>query len=818
MALFQKPSPERIGQLIRLTWYAPELKFTALVPGVDNIRHDVFLSPRLTAFTAWYCFQLILKHSAAKTLVEDAGQAIKPADRNEFKQMIQELLIGALTQARQRQNQELDLLANVALFKYLAWEMQNQYGNILLQGKNKMKQYEGPKHERNPRALQVQQAFSDYQTQKKIILRLVAGEIQRMVNEAQADQVRKTRESFFGPDSGHWFHFFANPLAFTENARDDFIHLEKYALFGNFARDPDRFELLEEWVRWFLGWVDQTSPEARDLAQNKEKLKQLQAELEALKQPQSGKGGLGRLFGSGSGPATVTGEASERIQALTPQIAEQEENVRVLEKAYDTLLSNILNVPENVEEMFGMTHTEQQIAEARKRSAPREEIQPLEEKAEAQRYLLDEFYKSGEKAGVPPYLAAAYETARIYAQFCPPINPQNLKQSLLQPEERKKILDLLCARNPEAQGNELEEAAGRVRAMTARELRPLLVRYVSDYSKHHRDSRYLAVFQGVADRIYLAFDEKARQMSRINGTLYQFFLPDEEQPVSEQITGHAILKADVRDSTRLTSDLMARGLNPATYFSLNFFEPLNRLLPRYGAEKVFIEGDAVILSLFEKEGGAGHAVALTCGLAREMVELVRLYNAKGQGTGLPQLEIGIGICWRNTAPLFLLDGESRIMISEALNLSDRLSGCSKLARKSLPKNESPFNVYIFQTITEDVAGGAMEEFLVRYNVLGICMNEEAFEKLRTEISLTRFEVEMPVLSGRREKVLLHCGSVPVAQGVFQRLVIREAYVPFVDAHTFQQIELTKRRYFEVVTHKAVYDYADKLLASAVASS
>jgi len=39
-------------------------------------------------------------------------------------------------------------------------------------------------------------------------------------------------------------------------------------------------------------------------------------------------------------------------------------------------------------------------------------------------------------------------------------------------------------------------------------------------------------------------------------------------------------------------------MNPASYFSLNFYEPLTKILPRYGAEKVFIEGDAVILSIF----------------------------------------------------------------------------------------------------------------------------------------------------------------------------------------------------------------------------
>ena len=89
---------------------------------------------------------------------------------------------------------------------------------------------------------------------------------------------------------------------------------------------------------------------------------------------------------------------------------------------------------------------------------------------------------------------------------------------------------------------------------------------------------------------------------------------------------HVIIKADIRDSSRLTRSLMDSGMNPASYFSLNFYDPVNKLLPKYGASKVFIEGDAVILALHENEGGPGLAVSRACVLAREMVEIVRGYN------------------------------------------------------------------------------------------------------------------------------------------------------------------------------------------------
>ena len=50
--------------------------------------------------------------------------------------------------------------------------------------------------------------------------------------------------------------------------------------------------------------------------------------------------------------------------------------------------------------------------------------------------------------------------------------------------------------------------------------------------------------------------------------------------------------------------------------------------------------------------------------------------------------------------MYLMDGEQQIMISEALNESDRLSSCSKRVRKAIAGVESPFNVYAFQTLSD----------------------------------------------------------------------------------------------------------------------
>lgn len=250
-------------------------------------------------------------------------------------------------------------------------------------------------------------------------------------------------------------------------------------------------------------------------------------------------------------------------------------------------------------------------------------------------------------------------------------------------------------------------------------------------------------------------------------------------------------------------------MNPASYFSLNFYDPVNKLLPKYGATKVFVEGDAVILALLEHEGDPGLSVARTCVLAREMVEIVGGYNHLLKRAALPALELGIGISYQNSSPMYLLDGEHRIMISDALNESDRLSSCDKRMRKALHGTDVPFNAYEFRssesTVTEPM----------RYNVGGIRMSEPAFLRLKEEISLTPVEVNFPQLWGTEENSY-YTGLVPVAADVFRRIVVRAARIPMVETGNFNLVQWTESRLYELCTNEAVYKSVEKGSAAGTA--
>ena len=149
-----------------------------------------------------------------------------------------------------------------------------------------------------------------------------------------------------------------------------------------------------------------------------------------------------------------------------------------------------------------------------------------------------------------------------------------------------------------------------------------------------RDTRNYERLSAAMERVNLVRNERTRELSEMNHSLYEFLLPEEARPAEDRVLSHTIIKADVRGSTKITQELLARGLNPASLFSLNFYEPVKRILERYGAAKVFIEGDALVLAIYETESNRAQqrAVSKACALARQILAVsVRVQRAAGFG-------------------------------------------------------------------------------------------------------------------------------------------------------------------------------------------
>jgi class 3 adenylate cyclase len=455
-------------------------------------------------------------------------------------------------------------------------------------------------------------------------------------------------------------------------------------------------------------------------------------------------------------------------------------------------LDSWMNAPENARELVGSGTPEDSVEGA------------------AQQERLAAWVRLLEDERVMENVIASYHVVPLLSEYAPRINPQQLKNALIDRTECDRV-ERLIQEHGKLSPNSLYAAVAKVATCRGAERAKVAARFLGDFFHYHRDLRRLEVLNAALDSVNLIPNERLQELSRVNGTLYEFLLPDEQQETdSDRVLRHVVLKADVRDSTRLTRTMMEKGLNPASYFSLNFYDPVNKLLEKYGAQKVFLEGDAIILAILEREGEPGLAVSRMCGLAREIIDIVRGYNELMQRSGMPQLELGVGITLQESAPLYLMDGEHQIMISEALNESDRLSSCNKRARKVMEPQAGPFHVYAFQAAELDEDGNP-EDVILSFNLGGIRMNEGAFRKLEQEITLEPLKVKLPpsLASSDKGEYRLFSATVPVDRDIFRKIVVRESRIPRINSADFSVQGWTERSYYEVCTDPVIYAALEK---------
>ena len=717
-----------------LQYYGLTLAFNDLQLGVDNLRYDVFLSPRITADLSYHLARYICRFGEVESLFEmdvpSAGQTkfIRAADATnklrkpgpaDLKSLLVSIHLAILNRAKAEGNPSIDLLGRLAVLKFIRTELQAQFARILEQCRMKSKALEGV---RQVKMMQTQELVSAFQVGKKIILRRAGQEMFRLLREIEKETLARTRRSLLGELPADCYRLFLNPLVLTEDGRDDYLCAEHYYMFGNFDKDPDRFPSLRQFALNFL----------RELGY---------------------------------------GEAVD-----------------------DQHLEQALNVPENADTLVGTGSGEDSTPEDRNRKD-----------------RLDIWTRMLQREGVLSHVIASYEAVPLLAEYAPRVNPQQIKNALISREEAARVERIIA--ESRLHSDRLFAAVGRVASCRGSERNRFAARLLHDLFCYHRDLRGLEALTAGFDSINLVNDEKVRQLSTLNGMLYEFLPPEDQKPAEDRVAHHVILKADVRDSSRLTRSLMERGMNAASYFSLNFYDPVNKLLAKHGATKVFLEGDAIIVALLEREGETMLSVGRTCVLAWEIVSLLREYNELLERSGLPPMEVGLGIAYQDSAPLYLMDGEHRIMISDAINESDRLSSCNKRVRKKLAPDAGVFQVFSVQIGGGDknkseAADAGMEELRLNYNVGGICLSEAAFRKLQQEISLSPWAPD-PTESGFNsawidEECEFFVGTVPIANGVFRKLAIRKNRIAQVDVRDLSILRWTDRWYYEVCANPAVY--------------
>src|SRR5215467_11961763 len=68
---FIRGNPAEYARQLSLTSYEPALVLEDLVTGIDNVRHDVFLSPKFSDAARLHIFKLVAKHGNVEELAEE---------------------------------------------------------------------------------------------------------------------------------------------------------------------------------------------------------------------------------------------------------------------------------------------------------------------------------------------------------------------------------------------------------------------------------------------------------------------------------------------------------------------------------------------------------------------------------------------------------------------------------------------------------------------------------------------------------------------------------------------------------------------------
>src|SRR5712671_2370210 len=275
----------------------PEITLEGLLTGVDNVRTDVYLSPKFAEIARQHIARLLAKYGnvedfvsvdtfsramsqaaplptrthtgfigspelttkpvtpvpgTSRTTTLNIAAPGKPLDPADFKKNLAELHVVSLNRAKAENNISIDLLLRLALVKFIRSEIVAQFTQLLEKCKTKLKDYEGPRSLNVGKGVEMRDRFARFQISKKTVMRKAGQDIFTTAREVEKESVSKLRRSLFGETNSSTYDLFLNRLVYTDDGRDDHVNAEHYVILGNYERDPDRFQAMLDYAIAFL--------------------------------------------------------------------------------------------------------------------------------------------------------------------------------------------------------------------------------------------------------------------------------------------------------------------------------------------------------------------------------------------------------------------------------------------------------------------------------------------------------------------------------------------------------------------------------------
>lgn len=746
--------------------------FERFPKGIDNTNVDVYLCPQFTSCTR-LLVRRMLQHDIGANCWGEAHPPPAVRDLDDFEKAYTGMMEAGVSKARKESSPEQVQLLHFAALKFLLISV----GDEFLQHKDRLQNARVADGDHSSsHAVHLHDQLVTLAQQEAALKYRVTRKLLRHVYKLESTTLRKLRKSVLGRSWPIPKSMLFNPVLQLPSlwVEEQFMH--HYPLVLMRKNDPGCFNKVNAIV---TGIFDCFLP----------------AWCYAPEFPES------------TDDASVMGRDSAGMrlrhdQGVLSGFLESELLLSgaLQEDEYAGGLTSWLDDPHNMERILSFQGASKY---AGKRQLHKEsQIGSSEHWSDLTQTVVSEAQRLFKQAGLMHKIFVSHEAPKVHKELNGRVPLGLICQYLEGDIPRRKLLQKLSGikglTQPDIAKKVLEIAAGRISGLSKARKMYRVKCFLRDFAVLRRDLKLAYQCHSAMNGIKILQRDETIELSRSNRSLQEFTHGAQDEAEKNQIRNHVIVKADVRGSTAITAELVEKQLNPATHFSLNFFQPINKLLDTFGATKVFLEGDAIILSIMEYEDAPYKwlCVSHACGLARKILQVVDTQNVQNRKHGLPELELGLGISFNDGSPAFLYDGDRKIMISSAINRADRLSSCSAVLRGTALGDEVKRGVEVVLPVDKGITTHTRSDELLGYNVNGIELDMPAFFKLKSELALLKLGGNIP---GYSEQSVFYAGRYPDRTGKMDWLVVREAPVRMWIGNSINTEEEWGRRFYEVIT-------------------
>ncbi|MFZ1036609.1 MAG: hypothetical protein WAN57_05330, partial [Smithella sp.] len=366
--------------------YKAYCSLNRLALGVDNIHLDVHISPQAYSSLKKTTFLLMVKNSGTEFFFKDYKREFCEIEKDALKRILNDILLDGINKAKAASEVQIDFLAQISIVKLFLEEIKSQYKMMVAQIEPLIKFYQlSAKHDQNDVFL-IKDKLSDVKVHYAQIVRLVGEELFELLADVNTRKLREMRETHFVPHDILPSHYLSNPVIHTNNPNDDFFLIEEYVLMGQRSEDIDNYNSIRLIIYELLSQIDFKSECSMDDHE----------------------------------------DAGERKLQEVNGIFNAENYV------FDSLIMN----PDNINRMFDYFDSQEQYEKAKKQKEAKDVLEKIKKRIEAQKYLLNLFYRKFKKSHLIRLVVADFEMKPVYENYCPPMPPRQVREFLVDFWER----------------------------------------------------------------------------------------------------------------------------------------------------------------------------------------------------------------------------------------------------------------------------------------------------------------------------------------------------------------------------------------------